>query len=314
MKKIYFLISVFAISLFSTNVLSAQTENQTVMPLLNFATDARTMSMAGVTPNATAYSLWSNTAVAALSDQKMNVGVSYGILAPTSTATNLISAAGYGKLSEMFTITAGVRTFVGKAQDQTDINGAVLGQFTPYDLQATVGLGVRILPILSVGVNVNYLNSGMGSYGANAFSADIAAMVDLDFMYITAGGYNLGTKVQYAPEASAYNLPANLKVGVGTVQPIADKHQVSVGAEAGYLLYTGNFYANVGAEYFLGNFFRVAAGYHYGDVSLYSMPSYISVGLGGNIKGIGLDVAYLISTSSKSNISNTFNVTLSFQL
>ncbi len=314
MKKIYFLISVFAISLFSTNVLSAQTENQTVIPHLNFATDARTMSMAGVTSNATAYSLWNNTAIAALSDQKLNVGISYGMLSPVSSATNLISAAGYGKISKMFTITAGVRTFVGAAQDQTDDSGMVIGQFTPYDLQASVGLGVRILPILSVGVNLNYINSSLASYGANAFSADVTAMVDLDFMYITAGGYNLGTKIQYHPEASAYNLPANVKLGVGTVQNFAEKHQVSVGAEAGYLIYSGNFYANVGAEYFVGNFFRVAAGYHYGDTSLYSMPSYVSVGLGGCIKGVGLDVAYLIGTSSKSNISNTFNVTLSFQL
>ncbi len=315
MKKIYFLISVFAISLFSTNVLSAQTENQTTMSLLNLAPDARTMSMAGVsTTNATAYSIWNNTAVAALSEQKLSVGISYGMWSPTAFSTNLISAAGYGKLSKMFTLTAGVRTFIDKTQNQTDNTGAILGQFTPYDLQASVGLGIRVLPILSFGVNVNYINSGRGTYSANAFSADVTALVDLKFMYVTAGGYNLGTKIQYAPEASAYNLPANVKVGVGTVQDINDKHQISVGAEAGYLLYTGNFFANVGAEYFLGNFFRVAAGYHYGDVSLYSMPSYVSVGVGANLKWLGIDVAYLIGTSEKSPITNTFNVTVSFQL
>ncbi len=320
MKKIYSLISILAISLFSANVLSAQTENQTVMPLLNVSPDAQAMSMAGagVTMYSTAYSIWNNTAAAALSEERLNVGVSYGMWTPGSANTNMIAAAGYGRLSKMFTISAGIRTNVFASQPGYDINGNPTGDFSPYDLQATVGLGIRVLPILSLGVNVNYEMSSLGKdFTGNAFSADIAALLDLKFLRVGLTASNFGTKIQYAETASAYNLPANIKLGVGTTQRFGDedKHAITASLQGGALIYTGDIFGEVGVEYMYNKLFRVAAGYHYGNnTSLYSVPSYASIGLGVNLWGVGINATYLIGTAAQSPITNSFNIGVSFAL
>ncbi len=321
MKKIYSLVSILAISIFSANTVFAQTENapkQSAVSMLNVSPDAHTMGMAGSssTMYATSYSIWNNIAATALSEDRLSVGASYGMWAPGTSNTNLIAAAGYGRLSKMITIAAGVRSYVYSPYDITDNNGMISGQFTPYDVQASVGVGIRVLKFFSVGANLNYVTSNIGGpKAANAFSADVALLFDFKFIKVAATGANLGSGINYGGPAT-YQLPANVKLGVGTTQRFGaeDKHAVSANLEAGALVVTSDLFASVGAEYMFNNFFRVAAGYHMAfKESAYAIPSYASVGLGINIKGIALNAAYLIATGN-SAIGNSFNVGLSFSL
>ncbi len=321
MKKIYSLVSIIAISLFSATVANAQTEGatQTAVSMLNVSPDAHTMGLAGagVTMYSTSYSIWNNIAATALSEDRLSVGVNYGMWGPGAANTNLIAAAGYGRLSKMFTISAGVRSYVYSPYNITDNAGNISGQFTPYDVQASVGLGIRVLKFFSLGVNVNYVTSHIGGpQSANAFSADVAALFDFKFLKVGATASNLGSGINYGGPVS-YQLPANVKVGLGTTQRFGteDKHAVTASLQGGALVYTGDIFGELGVEYMFKNFFRVSAGYHYGaNDSLYSIPSYASVGLGINIKGLAINAAYLIGTSANSGLGNTFNLGVSFSL
>lgn len=284
---------------------------------LDYNPDARTAGMAGAGASlqASAFSMWNNTAAAALSGQTMDVAASYGLWQPSSAGNNAISAAGYGRVAEFMTLSAGIKYFSYKPYDITDSGSLITGSYTPKEMSAGVGLAFRILPILSVGANVNYVFSDIGGVKkAHAVSADFGAMLDLKFMRIGATVSNIGSKINYGG-TSSYSLPANVRLGLGTTQYLgtAKKSALTASLQGGMLLSDTSFFAEAGLEYGWNGLVRVSAGYHYGSSTVPGIiPSYASVGAGVKIIGIYLDAAYLIGTSPDSPLTNSFSISVGY--
>lgn len=275
---------------------------------------ALSMGGTGTTLEATPYAMWNNAATAALTDDKFQIGAVYSLWQPSTTANNAIAVAGYGRVAKFMTISAGIKYFGHSPYDITDgMTGMVTGQFTPVDLQAGIGLGFRILPILSLGANINYVHSDIGGpqKGA-AVAVDFGAMVDLKFVRIGVTASNIGSTINYGGPSS-YGLPANLKFGVGTVQYFGneDRHAFSANLEGGLTFDKTAVFAGIGAQYAWNDLVRVSAGYHYGDASKLFYGSYASVGVGIKLIGISLNAAYLIAVDD-SPIGNTFSVGLGY--
>lgn len=278
---------------------------------LQINTDANAMGMAGAGTSlyATAFSMWNNTASSVLSDKKMDVAVSYGLWQPSMAANNVISAAGYGKVAKFMTVSAGVKYFSYSPYNITDDGGLVTGTYTPKEMAAGVGLAFRILPILSLGANVQYVLSDLGGpKKGSAVSADVGAMLDLKFMRAGVTVSNLGSKIDYGG-LNAYNLPACLKLGVGTTQYLGaeKKHALTASLQGGLLFENSAFMAEAGVEYGWNDMARFSVGYHYGEATGI-IPSYASVGAGVKILGIYLNAAYLIGTQEDSPVSNSFMI------
>lgn len=276
---------------------------------------AMSMAGAGTVLDATPYAMWNNIASTALGEQKFQIGASYSLWQPSFSSNNVAAVAGYGRVTKFMTISAGVKYFSYPSMDITDgTTGVVTGTFAPMELQAGIGLGFKVLPILSLGVNVNYVHSDIGGpKKGGAVAGDFGAMLDLKFLRVGLTAANIGSKLNYGG-ASSYNLPANVKLGVGTVQNFGDdkKHGIAVNLQGGMTFKQSAFFAELGAQYVFNDLFRVGVGYHYGDQDKLVAGSYASVGAGIKLLGISVNAAYLIGLSENSPIGNTFSVGLGY--
>ena len=314
MKRTLFVyaISVTAALIFCRTAAQAQTAS-----FLNVNPDPISMSLAGTEAvlEANAFSIWNNTAATALDEDRFQVGAAYSLWQPSFSSNSNIGVAGYGKVAKFMTVSAGFKYFSYQPYEISGTEpGMVSGTFTPAELQAVVGLGFKVLPILSLSANVGYVYSDIGGpKKGGAVSADFGALLDLKFLRIGLTASNIGSKIDYGG-ASVYNLPANLKLGVGTIQRFGaeDKHAVAVASESGMMFENTAFFTALSAQYCYNDFIRVAAGYHYGNPDKMVIGSYASVGAGVKILGISLDVAYLIGLSPDSPLTNTFSVGLSY--
>lgn len=313
MKKTFLsIISTAAAIILPVTAAQAQTAG-----FLDVNPDPVTMGLAGsgTVMEATPFAMWNNIATTALDDEKFQVGAAYSLWQPSFSSNNVAAVAGYGRVAKFMTVSASVKYFSHKSYELTDpASGAVTGSFTPTDLQAGIGLGFKILPILSLGANVNYVYSDIGGpKKGGAVSADFGALLDLKFLRIGLTASNIGSKIDYGGTA-AYGLPANVKLGVGTIQRFGaeDKHAIFVYSESGMLFEQTAFFTGVGAQYSFNDFVRVSAGYHYGKEDKLVIGSYASVGAGINIAGLSVNAAYLIGLSESSPLANTFSVGIGY--
>ena len=305
MKKIFYPIisAAAAVALFSTAA-QAQTAS-----FLDVNPDPVAMSVAGTgtVMEATPFAMWNNIAATALGDRTLQVGAAYSLWQPSYTSNHVAAVAGYGRVAKFMTVSASVKYFSHKPYDVTDgVTGAVTGSFTPMDLQAGIGLGFKILPILSLGANVNYVHSDIGGpKKGGAVSADFGALLDLKFLRVGVTAANIGSRLDYGG-TTAYSLPANVKLGVGTIQRFGpeDRHAVAVNLEGGMTFEQSAFFAGVGAQYVFNDFVRVAFGYHYGDKDKLTAGSYASFGAGIKFMGISVNAAYILGFKQASDISS----------
>lgn len=305
MKKIFYpIISTAAAVLLSSAAAQAQTAS-----FLDVNPDPVAMSMAGTgtVMEATPFAMWNNIAATALDDSPLQVGAAYSLWQPSYTSNHVAAVAGYGRVARFMTLSASVKYFSHKPYDVTDgVTGAVTGSFTPMDLQAGVGLGFRILPILSLGANVNYVYSDIGGpKKGGAVSADFGALLDLRFLRVGLTFANIGSKLDYGG-ATAYGLPANVKLGVGTIQRFGpeDKHAVAVTSESGMVFEQKAFFTGLSAQYEYNDFVRVGLGYHYGNQDKQVTGSYASFGAGIKFLGISVNAAYILGFKQASDISS----------
>lgn len=305
MKKIFYpIISTAAAVLLSSAAAQAQTAS-----FLDVNPDPVAMSMAGTgtVMEATPFAMWNNIAATALDDRTLQVGAAYSLWQPSYTSNHVAAVAGYGRVARFMTVSASVKYFSHKPYDVTDgVTGAVTGSFTPMDLQAGVGLGFRILPILSLGANVNYVYSDIGGpKKGGAVSADFGALLDLRFLRVGLTFANIGSKLDYGG-AAAYGLPANVKLGVGTIQRFGpeDKHAVAVTSESGMVFEQKAFFTGLSAQYEYNDFVRVGLGYHYGNQDKQVTGSYASFGAGIKFLGISVNAAYILGFKQASDISS----------
>lgn len=283
---------------------------QSAVDFVNINPDAHTMAMAntGSVMYATPFAIWNNSSSVVYSEQKCDFAASYGVWQPGSSANNNIAVAGYGNITNNLAITAGVKYFTHQTYNLTDEAGTIIGDFTPKELSAGVGVAYKISKQFSAAVNFNYIMSDLGgTKTAGAFAGDIGLNYQTKAINVGLTASNLGTKVNYGGE-TAYSLPANVKLGVGKTCELGEKQTLTANIQAGMTFEQSAFFAGIGAEYAFDDMIFVRTGYHYGDKAK-TIPSYASVGLGAKFCGVAVNVAYLISGAS-SPINNSFNVSL----
>ena len=166
---------------------------------------------------------------------------------------------------------------------------------------------------------------------------------------------NLGTKISYSDNMESSFLPANLRLGGRYTMDFDQFNNLSLMVDLNKLLVPtppvynedGSIYAgmdpnvgilqgaiqsfydapnglkeemqeislSVGAEYWYNNVLAVRAGYFY-EAKNKGARQYLTVGAGLRYNVMGLDISYLISTSSLSNnpLKNTLRIALTFDL
>ncbi|MGH7442235.1 MAG: PorV/PorQ family protein, partial [bacterium] len=132
----------------------------------------------------------------------------------------------FGTLSaDFFYLNAG--SFQGTALTGGGTGYVDTGTFTAGSMYGTVAYARKILPYLSLGLNLKFLNETIAEYAASDISAGLSAFYRSPIPGLTAGFSisNLGPSESFSgvtgTGATASPLPANFRLGVG-YKPTAD--------------------------------------------------------------------------------------------
>ena len=262
--------------------------------------DAASLGKAGTNLTETgsiANASFANAAAIPFSDSKFDVSAGYVMWQPTAVKSNVVNVGAAYNANNKFGVAVGFMYGMNQPYDITDGSGAVKGQYTPTDMRINAGLAWRFLPVLSLGVNVEYASNTLAEEHLDGvFNADVFLMTKISGIKATLGVANLGTGINSGD--LKFSLPASAVLGVGYEKTFAQKHGVDVSVDADYF-FKGGFAASVGAEYTFNDLVSARAGYRYGGNTL--IPSYASVGAGVKFMGIKLDLAYLIGSGAAAN-------------
>lgn len=284
------LISFIALALVSVSA-SAQTSE--ALPFTRIGADASREAMAGAGSVSSASAAWAsydNAALAAFSGNKLDAAATYNMWAPAKS--NMFNGGATLRLGKMIGITAGATLGLGQPYDIYSSTGTKTGSFTPKQTLLNLGVGVKVLPWLSVGANFHSATETIAekvSHGA--LSGDFTVMGNFNGIKVATGVVNLGTKV-YSQGGGEFNLPTSAKIAAGYEATFADVIGVGAYADADYFIFSGGLGVSAGASVSYNNLACLRAGYHFGNEKCF-LPSYASAGLGGQFMGIHLDVAAL---------------------
>lgn len=301
-KKIFSLLAVLTI------FISAYAQS---VSYIGYSHDARSMALggSGVATSADAYSFFNNTSAIALSDSRGAIAALYTKWMPNSANLTMIGGSGFFKLGSNISVAFAGRHIGYEEVPTSDDNGLSTGTFQPTDFIAGLGVAYKITGNISASVNVNMITSKIDdNASAKAFSGDLGFTYSADKFNIGLKVANLGSKLDYGN--GPYSLPAHLNAGFAYKTEINEKSNLTALLNAGYLISSSGLMAGIGVEYSYNKLLNVRLGGHYGDEAK-SIPSYISAGLGICLKGITIDVSYLIS-SNESPINKTLSLGLGY--
>lgn len=284
---------------------SAQTSD--ALPFVRTGHSAAREAMAGagsVSGASAAWASFDNAALSAFGDNTLDAAVSYNNWTPSSG--NMFAGGLTYRLGSNFGITAGAYYGLGKEYDIYSNEGVKKGTFTPTQMQFNLGAGLKILPWLSVGVNVHAAMETLAeSANYKAFSGDLFLMGRMDNFKFAAGVVSLGTPVK-SSTGTSYNLPSSLKLAGGYEDSFGGI-SCAVYTDLDYFFLASGFSAAVGAELGWDEIASLRAGYHFASKNT-PLPNHFSAGLGGSLLGFSLDAAVLLG----GQLSGTVLVTLGY--
>lgn len=230
-----------------------------------------------------------------LAAHQVDVALSFGKWAPQQLNYSALQAGGFLALGERFGVRLDYRNNLFPEFVQIDQNGNEKGTSKPVEQRILAGVSLRLTDNIFIDVNGKYMMADLAESKASAFAGDIAFSYAKDGMTLGVKAADLGTKYSFVKTASS--LPMRVMAGGSYCLSPADRHTLTLGADLGYILpqeYKA-FTAAVGAEYAFNQLVFARAGYHFSSAVA---PRFASFGLGLNIKGIGLDAAYLLGQAS----------------
>lgn len=271
-----------------------------------------TMAMGGsyaVETSSTAYSAFGNISAAPFSSNKMDVAAGYTLWEPSALKTNVINAAGAGKIGKDMAVAAGFSYGLNPEYEIFDSYGMSAGTFKPSQMRISAGFAWKFLPFLSIGANLGYASSKLAdnaSYGA--FTADVFLMSRIKDFKIALGTSGLGTSVTSA-SGDKFSLPSSIEIGGGFEHVYGKSHGIDARVQAECYL-SGAIAVSAGLAYTFNSLVSIRAGYRYGGKSV--IPSYASVGAGLQLFGIHLDIAYLLAQKDNPT-ANTLSLSLGYR-
>lgn len=270
---------------------------ETVFP----TADAKSMGMGGVqmTTLAASHAIYTNSAAAAFSMQKLQLSGSY----LSQKEYDYYATSGYYNFDSRNVVEAGWRQLRYGSQNN--------------DMSVDAGYTRRIGERWGVGVVARYLHLERPDRSANAIAVDLSALYVMPlegighYTTLRFGG-KLGNVGGYVGDTD-YTLPMYLTAGAAFDTFVTDAHEVTLGLDAGYYFTPGavrGFQASLGAEYNLMQLFLFRAGYHFGERDAY-YPSYASLGAGVRFMHLRLDFAYLFAKKD-TFLRNTWSLSFGF--
>lgn len=305
MKKIFFVILSFiiAVPVFGQEVTS-------------IPSDVRTAGMgdAYTAMYGKGFSIYTNSAAAALSDDDFAVSANYTMWQPKMISMNNFAIGAFYKFSDRYTVGIGARGLMQPLGKITDSNGqAIMDGGTSTKISAEVSFGMRIIEGFAAAVNVHFFYSMLApDVTGIGYAADLDLMYSHKYFNVALSAKNLGPAMKYAGNPS--DLPMDIRLGYsGDYEVVDDILDITPAFDVNYLLNNKTLSAGIGAEFEFIDMVSLRGGYRYSANDMV-LPSYATVGVGVEFFNIALDAAYYIGLGSAADIlSNSFKVGLSYR-
>lgn len=305
MKKIFFVILSFiiAVPVFGQEVTS-------------ITSDVRTAGMgdAYTAMYGKGFSIYTNSAAAALSDDDFAVSANYTMWQPKMISMNNFAIGAFYKFSDRYTVGIGARGLMQPLGKITDSNGQVIMDGgTSTKISAEVSFGMRIIEGFAAAVNVHFFYSMLApDVTGIGYAADLDLMYSHKYFNVALSAKNLGPAMKYAGNPS--DLPMDIRLGYsGDYEVVDDILDITPAFDVNYLLNNKTLSAGIGAEFEFIDMVSLRGGYRYSANDMV-LPSYATVGVGVEFFNIALDAAYYIGLGSAADIlSNSFKVGLSYR-
>lgn len=299
------------VALFATLAATAQSQQ------LHMTSDPVAFSMGntGVVSEASAYSIYNNSAATVFGQDKGAFGVSYLGWSPDGVNAKIPSVAGYYKVGQRMSVLLGAQYAIYNKQTIINDKNEPDGTFRPHDYSVNFGVAYRFIDCLSGAVNVRYLNAKIFDTSASAVGVDVQLMYQKNKFAAALALNNMGSEFDFG--LSKVKQPMQVNAGASyKILGEESLHGLEAAAKVGYVFTPSDdksVIAGIGLEYSFAGMISARAGYSYGDKDKY-MPSFATVGLGFNLANIHLNGGYLIGTTKNSPIKNSFVIGLSYTL
>ena len=286
------------------------------------APDARSAGMADAytAMYGKGFSLYTNSAAAALSDDDFAISANYSMLQPKVVGMNSFAVGAFYKFNDRYTVGLGARARMQSVSTVfTDDNGIASGSFDGSVAQFSVdaSFGMHIIEGFAAAVNLHFYYDQspqpIGIVNGIGFGLDVDLMYSHKYFNVALAAKNLGPAMTYEPGIS-YALPMDIRAGYsGNYEIVDDVFDINPAVDVDYILNNSTLTAGVGAEFEFIDMVAVRGGYRYSANEAF-MPSYATVGLGVEFFGIGIDAAYYIGMGKAADVlSNTLKIGISYK-
>ena len=287
-------------------------------------TDVRTAGMADAytAMYGKGFSIYTNSAAAALSDDDFAVSASYGMWQPKLANMTNFAVGAFYKFSDRYTVGLGFRGLMQPLGNYMDENGIMVSQgATSTKMSVEASFGMHIIKGFAAAVNFHFFydmlmqdSNGMG------FGVDVDLMYSHKYFNVALSAKNLGPDMSYGTGVTQ-PLPMEFRLGYsGDYEVVDDILDITPAVDANCVMISNQgsaitpvITAGVGAEFEFIDMVSIRGGYRYSAKEAF-MPSYATVGLGVEFFGIGIDAAYYIGTGLAGDVlTNSFKVGLSYK-
>lgn len=261
MKYLYIPLIIF---LFLENNIYSQEAIITALPAFNIAPDARSTSMGstGVASSSDLFSSYWNAAKYTYIED--DISTSFSFTPKLGQISNLSYLTGCYKITKSSAIAMSFRYYNYDQMLFADMEGGILGNYTPKDFSFDVSYSKKLSKYYSMSVTVRYIHSslsngqesdGFSSLNGNAFSTDIGAFWSNPDIYFLGKPAifnwginisNIGTKMVYQGLENNQFLPTNFRFGISLNQKIDQKNSLNFNLDANKLLVPTTTANNIG--------------------------------------------------------------------
>lgn len=273
------------------------------------------MGETGVSLAASGFSIYNNTASAALDTATWATAYSYSpYMWDFVGGNNLHTVAGFYKFGLKHTIAAGVRYFNKANVILTNDEGENAGVAKPTDLSVEVGYAFKINELMGVAANVRIIHSDLDISDAKgtAVGFDIGYYLHSKGLRVGIMLSNVGSKMEYG--STKYDMPSWLKAGGSYEWMVADKHYLTGAVQCDYNFQPDNekgFSTGLGVEYSYDKLLFLRGGYRLADDLM--GYNHATLGMGCNVRFVSINLAYSIA-SSDTPIDKTFLISMGIKL
>lgn len=310
-------IAIAAISAIVINICATNVYAQQAISFLNLNPDPQTAALgnASTALEATAFAVWNNTAATPFAQHKLAVGTAYGLWQPHFSSNHTFSAGGYCQIGSKLGVAAAFKAFTHQAYDLSDELGQRNGSYSPKEMLASVGAAYKLIPCLALSANLGFVSSDIApENSAKTITFDAGAFLQLNFMQIGLSATNIGPKIDYG-NGNKYSQPTNLKLGAASTKAFGtdslhNTHSITATIQGGMVMQNQALFAEAGVKYCFKQRLSAALGCHLADQTKFT-PSFLSLGLGLNMKHVEINAAYLIGLKNNSPVNSSFTIGLS---